>query len=293
MKTKRLAKRRLRIEELERRLPLSAGLPPAVEPPRPALGTAGPVQQSTSSNWAGYAVATNLSKPQAGSVTDVKGSWTVPAVTGTSNAWSSFWVGIDGYGSNTVEQIGTESDISSGTAVYYAWYEMYPKYPVMITSVPIKPNDVIQAEVKFQGAGQFSLSIYDVTTHASFTTTQKSPSAKRSSAEWIAEAPWSSGVLPLANFGTVSFTGASATVNGTSGPINSAKWKYDQINMGTSSGLKTQTSSLSASGTSFSVSWLASNAVISKLYAGYQSDKAHDAVLGSAALLKLCTVRPT
>jgi hypothetical protein len=52
------------------------------------------------------------------SVTDVTGSWTVPAVdctspNGTPNGYSSFWVGIDGYGSNTVEQIGTDSDCVS------------------------------------------------------------------------------------------------------------------------------------------------------------------------------------
>ena len=82
-------------------------------------------RNATSTNWSGYAVT----GPD-GSVTDVKGSWKVPDVVcsspGTPNSYASFWVGIDGYGSNTVEQIGTDSDCSGGNAVYYAWYEFYP-----------------------------------------------------------------------------------------------------------------------------------------------------------------------
>ena len=54
-----------------------------------------------SSNWSGYAVTGS-----AGSVTSPSGSWTVPAVTGSrfTTAYAAFWVGIDGFASNTVEQ---------------------------------------------------------------------------------------------------------------------------------------------------------------------------------------------
>jgi hypothetical protein len=214
------------------------------------------VKEGTSSNWAGYAVQTNLQKPQNSAVTDVKGSWTVPSVSCTStNSYSSFWIGIDGYSSNTVEQIGTDSDCSSGKAVYYAWYEMYPKYPVNL-KMAISPGDLITAEVKFLGSGKFQLTITDITTKSSFSTIEKSPSAKRSSAEWIAEAPWSSGVLPLANFGTVSFSNSQATLNGITGTISNSNWKYDAITMTTSSGtVKAQPSSLSSDGSSFSITW--------------------------------------
>src|SRR5271163_4846802 len=66
----------------------------------------------SSENWSGYAVV-----GAADSVSDAKASWTVPAVTcGASrrspSAYSSFWVGIDGYSSSTVEQTGTDSDCS-------------------------------------------------------------------------------------------------------------------------------------------------------------------------------------
>lgn len=214
------------------------------------------IKDGTSSNWAGYAVETNLKKPQSGAVTDVKGSWVVPAVycSVTPNAYSSFWIGIDGYSSNTVEQIGTDSDCSSGSPSYYAWYEMYPKYPVYL-GMAITPGDTMSAEVSYGIKGLFTLTITDVTTGATFTTSQKSPSAKRSSAEWIAEAPWSGGVLPLADFKTVYFTNAQATLNGHAGGINDGSWKYDAITMVSSSATKATPSGLSSGGSKFSITW--------------------------------------
>lgn len=57
----------------------------------------------------------------------------------TPTSYSAFWVGLDGYSSKTVEQIGTEADCKGATPSYYAWYEFYPKFPV-INVLPIKPN---------------------------------------------------------------------------------------------------------------------------------------------------------
>ena len=216
------------------------------------------IKDGTSSNWAGYAVQTNLASPQSDAVSDVKGSWIVPTVdcSQTQNAYSAFWIGIDGYSSNTVEQIGTDSDCSSGSPSYDAWYEMYPKWPVYL-KMKISPGDLVTAEVKYLGKGKFQLTINDITTGKSFTTTQKSPSAKRSSAEWIAEAPWSSGVLPLADFGTVTFTNARATLNGHTGTISDSAWQNDAITMVTSSEApKAQPSGLSNGGSNFSITYV-------------------------------------
>src|SRR5919201_2134554 len=82
------------------------------------------IGHSTSSNWSGYAVT-------GGRYSSVSASWTQPTVncSVTPTGWSSFWVGLDGDTSNTVEQTGTEADCSSGRPVYSAWFEMYPKYP--------------------------------------------------------------------------------------------------------------------------------------------------------------------
>ena|SRR2546421_378608 len=207
-----------------------------------------------STNWSGYAVT-----GASGSVSDAKGSWTVPAIQGTcpsTNQYSSFWVGIDGFSSGTVEQTGTDSDCQNGVPTYYAWFEFFPHTLFLINGMTITPGDHMTAEANFNG--RFTVTITDTTTGVSFSTSAKVHSAQRSSAEWIAEAPSSSGgVLPLADFGTVSFSADTATVSGVTGAIGSFGSSVQVITMVSSSGaVKAQPSSLSGTnGDSFSVTW--------------------------------------
>lgn len=168
------------------------------------------IGHGTSSNWSGYAVSGS------GPYNSVSASWTQPTVNcaKTPTAYSSFWVGLDGDTTNTVEQTGTDADCSSGSPVYYGWYEMYPKYPVNYSN-PVSPGNRMRASVTYLGSGSFRLTLTDATKGWTKTTQQKLKSAKRGSAEVIAEAPASSGgVLPLADFGTANFSGATA--NGSS-----------------------------------------------------------------------------
>lgn len=202
-------------------------------------------RNSTSTNWSGYANT-------GATFTDVKGSWTQPAASckAGETSYSSFWVGIDGDTTNTVEQTGTDADCSNGTPTYYAWYEMYPKFPVNLSN-PVAPGDAMTAEVQVSGSGNFTLTITNATKRWTFTTSQRSRKAKLGSAEWIAEAPsGSGGVLPLANFGTVSFT--NCTANGVSISSNP---NPDAITMQAGSTIKAQPSGLGSGGTSFSVTW--------------------------------------
>jgi hypothetical protein len=136
---------------------------------------------------------------------------------------------------------------------------MYPS-PVVYTGLTIGAGDSISASVSYTGSNQYTLSLTDVTTGANFSTIQ-SGSAQRSSAEWVEEAPSSSrGVLPLANFGTVNFSGATATINGTQGPADNS-WSGStlyQIDMVTPNrSLKATTSALSNSD-NFSVTFVSS-----------------------------------
>jgi hypothetical protein len=228
----------------------------------------------TSSNWSGYAVfpyapsSSGKGKKPAPTPTfsGVTGSWVVPTVSESTsaNTYSSTWIGLDGYADNTVEQIGTEQDWSDGSPVYYAWFEMYPKWAYQIVGFPVSPGDQITAEVTYVGKGVFTLTItnQDETDESgnpvTFSITQRAPSAQRLSAEWIEEAPWSGGVLPLADFGTVDFSGCSATMDGDTGAIDDAVWQYDAITMQTSDGAdKAEPSGLRHSGTAFSVTWYA------------------------------------
>lgn len=209
-------------------------------------------------NWAGYAVTGS-----AGSVTDVTGSWVVPTVTCPGGSqYAAFWVGIDGYSDNTVEQTGTDSDCQNGNPRYYAWFEFYPKPMFRINTITVSPGDTMSAEVKYTGGNKFTATITDTTTRQSFSTSG-TVNAQRSSAEWIAEAPWSGGILPLADFGTANYgldyTGIAstnfATVGTSTGPIGS--FSSNSITMVTSSGAtKASPSSLTTDGTSFSVQWV-------------------------------------
>lgn len=117
-------------------LAASAGPPVSVAPRHdPIHIRARHGNQVTSSNWSGYAVT-----GADGSVTNAKGSWVVPYVNcgATPTAYASFWVGIDGYSSNTVEQIGTDSDCQNGSPSYYAWFEFYPHASFTVNSLAIK-----------------------------------------------------------------------------------------------------------------------------------------------------------
>jgi hypothetical protein len=212
---------------------------------------------TTSTNWSGYAVPT-----AAGAATAVSGEWTVPTVTGSGTSYSAVWVGIDGYSSDSVEQTGIEADVVNGVAEYSAWYEMYPSNPVTL-SLAIHPGDTITASVTYSTTtDEFTLTITDLSDPSgsnNFTTTQSAPGAQRSSAEWIVEAPSSgNSVLPLANFGSVTFTNASATINGTTGAINNSAWasSVESINMVSNKGTtEDTTSALNSAGTGFTVTY--------------------------------------
>src|SRR5207237_2764707 len=122
-----------------------------------------------STNWSGYAVT-----GASGSVSDAKGSWTVPAIQGTcpsTNQYSSFWVGIDGFSSGTVEQTGTDSDCQNGVPTYYAWFEFFPHPLFLINGLTITPGDHMTAEANFNG--RFTVTITDTTTGVSFSTSAK------------------------------------------------------------------------------------------------------------------------
>jgi hypothetical protein len=245
----------------------ATGQEPAAKPGRvhgPAIIHERHGHQVTSTNWSGYAIT-----GAKGSVRDVKASWVVPTIVGScpsTNQFSSFWVGIDGYSSNTVEQVGTDSDCQNGQPVYYSWFEFYPHPSFTIDSVPVSPGDRVSAEVKETGKGMFTVTLTNVSTGASFTASAKVPSAAQTSAEWIAEAPYSGGILPLADFGFVRFgsdyTGLPntcfSTISDTTGPIGLAAFNQnlDEITMDTSKGIvKATPSSLSSDGTSFSIAW--------------------------------------
>lgn len=235
-----------------------SGSHPFVPAPGSGVGASGVAIESTSTNWSGYVVQTAFPTGANNTVSDVSASWIVPTVTGggATDAYAANWIGIDGFTSPTVEQIGTEQDWISGAPYYAAWWEMYPGGSVNITSMSIHAGDVMTATVHWISASQFTLSMTNTTTGQTFSTTQTmSGGAERSCAEWIVEAPSSNtGVLPFTKMGPSTFTACSATVNGVTGPISGSGWQFQSINLadGTGAPLAIPTA-LTAGGTAFVV----------------------------------------
>lgn len=199
-----------------------------------------PSGATTSLNWGGYDVTGQ-------SLHSVAASWVQPAVKcSRTTTYSSFWAGLDGDTSNTVEQTGTEADCSRRQPVYFGWYEMYPASPVVFTD-PLQPGDTMTASVTGDASGNFTLSLTDQTQGWNETENLQSSSATRSSAEVMTEAPSSGGtVLPLADFGSVTFTGVSAATD--TGPVDLS----NEIVMA-GRAVKAQPGALS--GGSFNVTW--------------------------------------
>jgi hypothetical protein len=217
-----------------------------------------------SENWSGYAVTGS-------SFTNAKGSWTVPSVNcnTTPNTYAAFWVGLDGYNSSTVEQTGTDSDCDGKNPDYYAWYEFYPAGSILISSVPVSPGNQMSASVTYSGS-EFTITITNESTGKTYSKSSKVSSAKRSSAEWIAEAPCCTnrgGILPLSDFGIVNlgadYTGISgtnyATDSSTSGPISDfGSSDVEEITLVSAKGVtEAVPSGLTGDGTSFTVTWKA------------------------------------
>lgn len=208
------------------------------------------VGHSNSLNWSGYASINST-------FTDVKGSWVQPAATcNGKSTYSSFWVGLDGYSSSTVEQLGTEADCSHGKPVYYAWWEMFPNVSHTISFFTVTPGVRYSAEVQSDGGDDFTLTLSGGgnTPFALSAVLGAEPSL--SSAEWIAEAPSlcakSCRELPLTDFGTVNFSGAAADGRA----IDDSAWSFDPLTMVTSRGtVKAAPSSLNSTGSGFSVIW--------------------------------------
>ncbi len=222
-----------------------------------------------STNWSGYADINDTFQT-------VSGSWTEPTVTcstggggllgglglTSSATYSSFWVGLDGYTSSSVEQTGTDADCSrTGQPTYYAWYEMFPAGSVDLSTstYPVSPGDKMTGMVMSNASGGFALILADAQKGWKFTFNAQGSGMARSSAEWVAEAPSVCPLLfcsplTLANFGTVTFTNAAAgDVTNHLGTISA--FPDAAISMASGGTVRATPGPLTAGGSSFTDTW--------------------------------------
>jgi hypothetical protein len=189
---------------------------------------------SQSANWAGYAVHRS-----GVSFKRVLGTWRQPDASCAAGqpTYSSVWVGLGGFStsSQALEQIGSEVDCNaSGRVVSSAWYELVPAASESI-KMTVRPGDKLSASVSVSGH-EADLQLRDLTRHETFSKRLRATIVDVSSAEWIVEAPSvcrdpsSCQTLPLADFGSATFSQASAvTTTGHSGAISSSRWGKTRI----------------------------------------------------------------
>jgi hypothetical protein len=142
-----------------------------------------------------------------------------------SDAVAGFWVGLDGFTSPTVEQIGTEADCEGHKPVYFAWSELYPHRLVALPTEadPVRPGDLMHAQVT-----RAALRLEDATEGWKAVVPIRSSGFQYSSAEWIVEAP----SMRMTGFGRVAFTSASAgDSEGAEQPIDSGLWSVRRLSV--------------------------------------------------------------
>jgi hypothetical protein len=205
--------------------------------------------------WAGYVV-----RAPSASFNQASASWTQPRVVCNRPGSSvAIWTGLGGTRSQSraLEQVGTSADCSDrGLGSHSAWYQLFPSAPVDVP-VPVKPGDRVHAAVTVAG-WVVSVTFTNLSTGGTFSVETWSREAEVESAEWIVEAPSACfsecSPLPVADFGRVTFTEASTSVDTFAGAIDDPRWSRLRLKMAPHHGRTVAAPTrLSEGGSSFSV----------------------------------------
>ncbi|MHA6529581.1 G1 family glutamic endopeptidase [Paenibacillus sp. BAC0078] len=136
-----------------------------------------------SSNWSGYAIS-----GKKGAFRQISGDWIVPFIKATSKtAYSSAWIGIDGFKNSNLIQTGTGHESINGVVHYYAWWEILPAAETVIP-LPVSPGDHMRASITKESSGKWLITLRNLSKQWTFRTFQRY-TGPQSSAEWIMEAP--------------------------------------------------------------------------------------------------------
>jgi Peptidase A4 family len=212
------------------------------------------ITASGSEGWTGFVDAADANVQ----LRYVVSNFTIPTVTCTSSSSkASFWVGLDGWTDDTLEQVGISTDCHLGQPAYEAWYEMYPRGTDY--EFYVYPGDSIAMSVYYDySTGVYSLSLDDKTQDLSFNQAAVCPSGStcnNSSAEVILEA---NGGTNLSRFTPVTFTDSGVTSrDGTHGAFDTAYlWNLrDAIMTGSNGQPLAYLSGTSNSGENFSLTY--------------------------------------
>lgn len=206
-------------------------LPILVEPSRTTefspAGNNSNVQYSD--NWAG---AVLTAPPSGQTFNAVSAQFVVPTPKvpsgGSGTYAASAWVGIDGdtY-QDAILQTGVDFYASSSGGVSFdCWYEWYPNDAYDFSGISVSAGNTISLSVTSSSSSKGVATIKNLSTGQTVSKSLSAPSSSShlsgQNAEWIVEDFEEDGSLvPLANWGTVTFTnaqyGASSSSGGTTG----------------------------------------------------------------------------
>jgi hypothetical protein len=130
------------------------------------------------------------------------------------------WVGIDGYTCGTaLIQTGIAIWIQNGQPWYNAWYEWFPEASGNFDNFAVNAGDTIEMNVEALSKTSGTVTLNNLSTGQSVSHrfSGQSESLCQTNAEWVVEdftGENSTALVPLIDFTTVAFTGASAISNG-------------------------------------------------------------------------------
>lgn len=237
----------------------AVGLVPPCPGSTPAGHPVGRLAVERSSNWSGYVATLAGSR-----FTCVEATWIQPTVEchGLGDQAVTYWVGLGGYDQHALVQIGTESTCLDGQPHASAWRESLPQQRhSMRLGLDIRVGHRIRAQVRWLGGSEYRLTLVDLTNRQRFTIEDTNTVVRRSSAEWIVEAPnggcpKSCRILKMPDFGTLTFVDARMTYAGRRLPFDAAGPVHLRETMQTQAGkLRSQVTSTAPSGTWFKVRW--------------------------------------
>ncbi len=209
-------------------------------------------------HWSGYIVDLVNVQNKTEAVSSITGTWIVPQIKySENNTYSSVWVGVGGYGEESLIQAGTEQHCENGQITYFAWYELLPKTITTITTMEIHPGDKITTTITLVNEKQnnWLITLIDHTSGQNFQKTVTYNSSQKT-AEWVVERPMVNNQFStLADFTQATLTDCSTTINGVTGSIKNFT-HTKAVMIGSSDNDLVITSALNNDGTGFTVTYL-------------------------------------
>ncbi|KAJ3852786.1 peptidase A4 family-domain-containing protein [Lentinula lateritia] len=208
-----------------------------IEGPQPqTAGTSSNATIQYSGNWSG---AVLVSPPTGEIFNSAVGTFTVPSMPSVNgNGAAAAWVGIDGDTFATaILQAGVFFSVTDQTVEYGAWYAFFSKNTYGSDYVQVSAGDVITVNIDASSNSEGIVTLTNESAGKSFVINLTSPTKLSylggQNAEWIIEDyTQNGGLVPLANWGTVTFVNASASTsaNNTLGLEDATIFDIEQYN---------------------------------------------------------------